>query len=58
MEPNLSKDRAMHERGNPSFYNEFIQVNFLRAQFVSMFSSKYRSTYCKSGDLQVGRNLR
>jgi hypothetical protein len=28
MEPNPSKDRAMHEGDNPSFSNEFIELSF------------------------------
>jgi hypothetical protein len=43
IEPNLSKDRAMPERDNPSFCDEFIKFTFffLTVQFIFVFQSKY-----------------
>jgi hypothetical protein len=42
IEPNPSKDRAMHEGDNPSFWDEFIKFTFffLTVQFI--FVSRFR----------------
>jgi hypothetical protein len=38
IEPNPSKDRAMHEGDNPSFWDEFIKFTFcLTVQFIFVF---------------------
>jgi hypothetical protein len=38
MEPNPSKDRAMHEENDPLFWNESIKFNvFLIGKFISLF---------------------
>ena len=34
IEPNPSKDRAMHEGDNPSFLGEFMKFNFLLDSFI------------------------
>jgi hypothetical protein len=65
IEPNPSKDRAVHEGDNPSFRDEFIKfscffvfVFFFFDSFIHIFVflSKYRSTYIwaveSSGDLK------
>jgi hypothetical protein len=45
MQPNLSKDRAMHEGDNPSFSGELIKFTFfLTALFIFVFLGKYQST--------------
>jgi hypothetical protein len=45
IEPNLSKDRAMPEGDNLSFWDEFTKFTFfLTVQFIFVFESKYRST--------------
>ena len=45
IEPNPSKDRAMHEGDNPSFLDEFMKFTFyLIVLFIFVFLSKYRST--------------
>jgi hypothetical protein len=46
IEPNPSKDRAMHERDNPSFLGELITnlLFFLTIQSIFVFLSKYQST--------------
>ena len=44
MEPNPSKDRAMHEGDNPSFLDKFMIFTFyLIVLFMFVFLSKYRS---------------
>jgi hypothetical protein len=44
IEPNPSKDRAMHEGDNPSFLDEFIKFTFfLTVLLIFVFLSKYRS---------------
>jgi hypothetical protein len=43
IEPNLSKDRAMHEGDNPSFWDKFIKSTFFLTELF-IFLSKYRST--------------
>jgi hypothetical protein len=38
IDPNPSKDRAMHEGDNPSFYIEFIKFTFfLTVEFIFVF---------------------
>jgi hypothetical protein len=45
IEPNPSKDRAMHEGDNPSFCFEFIKFTFfLTVLFIFVLLSKYRSS--------------
>jgi hypothetical protein len=45
IESNPSKDRAMHEGDNPSFWDEFIKFKlFLTVLFIFVFFTKYRST--------------
>jgi hypothetical protein len=45
IEPNLLKDRAMHEGDNPSFLDEFIKFAFfLTVEFIFVFQSNYQST--------------
>jgi hypothetical protein len=34
IEPNPSKDRAMHEGDNPSFLDEFIKFTSLTVQYI------------------------
>jgi hypothetical protein len=44
-EPNPSKDRAMHEGDNHSFWDKFIKFTFFLTElFIFVFLSKYRST--------------
>jgi hypothetical protein len=44
IEPNPSKDRAMHDGNNPSFLNECIKFKaFLTVQYISISSSKFGS---------------
>jgi hypothetical protein len=45
IEPNPSKDRAMHEGDNPLFWDEFIKFTFfLTVLFTFLFLSKHRGT--------------
>ena len=45
IEPNLSKDRAMHVGDNPSVWDEFIKFTFfLTVYFIFVILSKYLST--------------
>jgi hypothetical protein len=45
MDPNLVKNRAMHEGDDSSFWNELMKLFcFLPVNFISYFSSKHRST--------------
>jgi hypothetical protein len=45
IEPNPSKDRAMHEEDNPSFLEEFIKsTSFLTVQYIFVFLNKYQIT--------------
>jgi hypothetical protein len=45
IEPNPSKDRAMHEGDNPSFWDEFIKFTFFLDRIIHIrVLSKYRST--------------
>jgi hypothetical protein len=42
IETNPSKDRAMHEGDDPSFWNESIEFDFyLTVKFIFVFSCKY-----------------
>ena len=45
IEPNPSKDRAMHEGDNPSFLDKFMKfIFYLIILFIFVYLSKYRST--------------
>jgi hypothetical protein len=41
IEPNLSKDRAMREGDDPSFWNKFIKFYFFLTTVLFVFLNKY-----------------